>query len=301
METTIELLRASPALLIATVTLFGLIVGSFLNVVIHRLPRMMKRDWCEQCAELLEVQAPPQDDTPPDRYDLLTPASTCPSCGHRIRALENIPIVSWLLLRGRCASCDAPISARYPLVEAATGIMSALVAWQFGASAEMLLALLITWTLIALALIDYDTQYLPDSLTLPLLWLALLVSLWGGQLTTRQLALSPESAIIGAAVGYLSLWSVYMAFKLLTGKEGMGEGDFKLLAGLCAWLGWPMLIPILILSAGVGSVVGIALMASGVHERGKPIPFGPFLAAAGWLAMLSGDWLVGMYLPPELR
>jgi leader peptidase (prepilin peptidase)/N-methyltransferase len=281
-------------LLIVSAMLLGLVVGSFLNVVVHRLPRMLQRDWCEQCAELLEVDAPEPD---PPTYNLMTPPSTCPGCGHRIRALENIPIVSWLMLRGKCAGCDQAISMRYPIVEAATAVMSGLIAWHFGATPEMVLALLITWVLIVLALIDYDTTLLPDSLTLPLLWLALLVSLRGGELTTRTLALSPESAIIGAAVGYLSLWSVFMGFKLLTGKEGMGAGDFKLLAGLCAWLGWQALLPILVLGAGVGSIVGITLIATGRQDRSKPIPFGPFLAAAGWIALLYRDALVAVYLP----
>lgn len=294
MQSLLDLYAASPVLLIVSAVLLGLIVGSFLNVVVHRLPRMLHRDWCEQCSELLEVDAPEPD---PPTYNLMSPPSTCPGCGHRIRALENVPIVSWLMLRGKCAGCGKAISMRYPIVEAATAVMSGVVAWHFGATPEMVLALVITWVLIVLALIDYDTTLLPDSITLPLLWLALLVSLWGGELTTRTLALSPESAIIGAAVGYLSLWSVFMGFKLFTGKEGMGAGDFKLLAGLCAWLGWQALLPILVLGAGVGSIVGVTLIATGRQERSKPIPFGPFLAAAGWIALLYRDALVAVYLP----
>jgi leader peptidase (prepilin peptidase)/N-methyltransferase len=296
----IAALAASPLLLVCATALLGLVIGSFLNVVIHRLPIMMHRDWCEQCTELLGVEKETTA-APKQAFDLITPPSTCPKCGRRIRALENVPVLSWLLLRGRCAGCGATISARYPIVEAATAVMSALVAWRFGATPEMLMALVITWVLIVLALIDYDTQLLPDTLTLPLLWLALLASLWGGDLTTRHLALSPESAIIGAVAGYLSLWSVYMLFKLLTGKEGMGEGDFKLLAALCAWLGWPLLLPILVLSAGVGSIIGVGLLLAGRHDRNKPLPFGPFLAAAGWIAVLYADQLTAVYLPPDLR
>ncbi len=293
MQSLLDAFVASPLLLVASVFVLGLLVGSFLNVVIHRLPRMMERDWRVQCAELTGA-APPADADQP--YDLVRPPSTCPQCGHRIRAHENIPVISWLALRGRCAGCAAPISPRYPLVEAGTALLSGLVAAHFGATPEMLLALLVTWMLIALAVIDFDTTYLPDSITLPLLWLALLASLWGGELTTRTLALSPESAIIGAVAGYLSLWSVYMGFKLLTGKEGMGFGDFKLLSALGAWLGWTMLPLIVLLSAVVGATVGIALIATGRQSREKPIPFGPFLAAAGWIAMLYGDRLIGLYL-----
>ncbi|MEM9383644.1 MAG: A24 family peptidase [Pseudomonadota bacterium] len=294
MSALIELLAAYSALLVSTVTLLGLLVGSFLNVVIHRLPRMMETDWRQQCAELTG-QAPSAEPSAP--YNLLVPRSACPACGHQITAVENIPVISWLLLRGRCSACKTPISVRYPLVELASAALSALVALRFGASAEMLLALGITWALLALALIDFDTTYLPDSITQPLLWAALLVSLWGGgQVSREALALSPASAITGAIAGYLSLWSVYMGFKLLTGKEGMGFGDFKLLAALGAWLGWLALPLIVLLSAVVGAIVGVALIASGKLSRDKPMPFGPFLAAAGWLAMLYGEQLTAFYL-----
>lgn len=291
----IEALIAYPAMLITTVAVLGLVVGSFLNVVIHRLPRMMEREWREQCSEFMGHGA---SESAPEQapYNLLTPRSSCPACGHQIKALENIPVVSWLALRGRCSNCGTAISPRYPLIEIACAALSALVAVRFGASAEMLLALAITWSLLALAMIDFDTTYLPDSITQPLLWAALLASLWGGELTHEALALTPQSAIIGAAAGYLSLWSVYMGFKLLTGKEGMGFGDFKLLAALGAWLGWLALPLIVLLSAVVGAAVGISLIATGKLSRDKPMPFGPFLAAAGWLAMLYGEQLAGFYL-----
>ncbi len=287
-----DALVAYPALLIGTITLLGLLVGSFLNVVIHRLPRMMEREWKQQCAELAG-NAPTEPQAP---YNLVVPRSACPACGHQITAMENIPIISWLMLKGRCSACQTPISARYPLVELASAVLSALVVLRFGASVEMLLALAITWALLALALIDFDTTYLPDSITQPLLWAALFTSLLGGDVTREVLALGPASAITGAIAGYLSLWSVYMGFKLLTGKEGMGFGDFKLLAALGAWLGWLALPLIVLLSAVVGATVGIALIATGKLSREKPMPFGPYLAAAGWLAMLYGEQLSGFYL-----
>lgn len=293
MSAFIDALAAHPALLVSTIALLGLLVGSFLNVVIHRLPRMMEADWRQQCTELMGQEGGAE---PAPTYNLVVPRSACPACGHQITALENIPIISWLMLRGRCSACKTPISVRYPLVELATAILSALVALRFGASGEMLLALGITWALVALALIDFDTTYLPDSITQPLLWAALLTSLWGGELTREALALSPASAITGAIAGYLSLWSVYMGFKLLTGKEGMGFGDFKLLAALGAWLGWLALPLIVLLSAVVGATVGVTLIASGKLSRDKPMPFGPFLAAAGWLAMLYGEQLTAFYL-----
>lgn len=293
MQALITVFEAQTALWIGTVFLFGLLVGSFLNVVIHRLPRMMEREWRAQCAELTGAPDPQADEAP---WNLVVPRSACPACGHQIRAHENVPIVSWLALRGRCSACGTRISVRYPLVELATGVLSALTAAHFGVTAEALLALLITWSLIALTFIDFDTQLLPDSITQPLLWLALVVSLWGGTLTTQTLALSSSGAIIGATAGYLSLWSVYMGFKLLTGKEGMGFGDFKLLAALGAWLGWTALPLIVLLSAVVGATVGIALIATGRLDRERPMPFGPFLAAAGWIAMIYGDVLIALYL-----
>jgi len=281
-----ELLAAlsTPAGFTIACGVLGLLVGSFLNVVIHRLPRMMEADWQAQCAELrgepLPAAAP---------LSLVRPRSHCPQCGHPIGALENIPIVSWLLLRGRCSACKAPISARYPLVEALTGTLTALTALHFGFGLAAAGAIALVWSLIALTFIDFDTQFLPDSITLPLLWLGLLLNLWG---TFTDL----PSAVIGAMAGYLSLWSVYWGFKLATGKEGMGYGDFKLLAALGAWLGWQMLPLIILLSSLVGAVVGVALIILARHGRNVPIPFGPYLAAAGLLALFWGKELTSNYL-----
>jgi leader peptidase (prepilin peptidase)/N-methyltransferase len=272
-------------------------VGSFLNVVIHRLPVMMERQWREQCAELQPKGAAPGD--PPaaaEPYNLVVPRSACPACRAPIPAWHNVPVISWLLLRGRCASCQARISVRYPLIELLCGLLSAAVVWKFGASWPACAALLVTWFLIALTGIDLDHQLLPDSLTLPLLWGGLLASLGWSVLTSTNLPVSPTDSIIGAAAGYLSLWSVYHLFRLCTGKEGMGYGDFKLLAALGAWLGWRMLLPIVLCSAAVGAVVGIALIVLARRGRGAPIPFGPFLAAAGWLAMMWGPQWVNAYL-----
>ena len=271
---------ADPAAFTLAAGLFGLVVGSFLNVVIHRLPKMMERDWHSQCAELRGEMAPEAE-----ALTLATPRSRCPHCGHMITALENIPIVSWLILRGKCSACRAPISIRYPLVEAVTGLLSAFAAWHFGPSFAALGAILFIWAMVALTGIDFDTQLLPDSITLPLLWLGLLVNING---TFAPLS----SAVIGAVAGYLSLWSVYWGFKLTTGKEGMGFGDFKLLAAIGAWLGWQMLLPVILFSAATGAVVGIAMILLRRHGRDVPMPFGPFLAAAGWLVMMYAPTLV---------
>lgn len=257
----------------------GLTVGSFLNVVIHRLPRMMEADWRAQCAEL-EGREPLRAEP----YNLWVPRSACPACGTPLRASHNIPLLSYLLLRGRCAQCRAPISARYPLVEALTAVLSAVVAARFGWSAAGLLALLLVWALIALTFIDIDTTLLPDSITLPLLWLGLAANL-------AEVFVPLREAVIGAMAGYLSLWAVYWLFRIATGREGMGYGDFKLLAALGAWLGWKMLLPIILLSSVVGALVGIALMVIARRGREMPIPFGPYLAAAGLLALLFGDTL----------
>lgn len=274
----------TPGGLAALAGLLGLCIGSFLNVVIHRLPRMMERDWQMQCAELRnEVLEPAEPLT------LAVPRSRCPDCGHPIGALENIPVISYLLLRGRCAGCRAAISPRYPLVEAFTGLLSAYLAWRFGLGWQAAGALCLAWALIALTFIDFDTQLLPDSITLPLLWLGLLLNLFGAFTDLK-------SAVIGAMAGYLSLWSVYWLFKLATGKEGMGYGDFKLLAALGAWLGWQMLPAIILLSSLVGAVVGIALIVLARHGRNVPIPFGPYLAAAGIIALLWGRPLTQAYL-----
>jgi leader peptidase (prepilin peptidase) / N-methyltransferase len=286
-----------PAYWLALSFLLGLVVGSFLNVVIHRLPVMMQRQWREQCAELEPLDAgAAAATTVAEPYNLVVPRSACPACHAPIPAWHNIPVVSWLALRGRCANCQARISVRYPLIELLCAVLSAAVVWKFGVSWPGFGALLVTWFLIALTGIDLDHQLLPDSLTLPLLWGGLLASIGWSAHTTSSLPVSPTEAIIGAAAGYLSLWSVYHLFRLCTGKEGMGYGDFKLLAALGAWLGWHMLLPIVMCSAAVGAVVGIALIVLGRRARSVPIPFGPFLAAAGWLAMMWGPQWVSRYL-----
>jgi leader peptidase (prepilin peptidase) / N-methyltransferase len=309
MMPTIELLATSPALFIGVCLVLGLLVGSFLNVVIYRLPLMLERQWREQCAEISATPAPrsaaegamaatgaPAPAGQSERFNLIVPRSACPSCRAPITALQNIPLLSFLLLRGRCASCGAPISARYPLVEALTGVLSALVAWKFGFAWPTLAALLLTWFLIALTFIDIDHQLLPDSLTLPLLWLGLLLSLWSSQAGAAAVPVDTRSSLIGAIAGYVSLWSVYHLFRLLTGKEGMGYGDFKLLAALGAWLGWQMLLPTILMAALVGAVVGLGLIALRRQDRSAPIPFGPFLAGAGWLVLMFGRPLVASYL-----
>jgi leader peptidase (prepilin peptidase)/N-methyltransferase len=290
----IGLLQSSPVFLVTMTTLLGLLVGSFLNVVIHRLPIIMQREWHSQCRELLDIDS--AEDGQTEEYNLVRPRSACPSCKAPIKSWQNIPVISYVMLKGKCAACGASISARYPIIEAFTGLISALVAWHFGFGWEMLLGLIFSWTLIALSVIDIDHQLLPDSMTQPLLWLGLALSLWHTDIDGMSLVQSPAAAIIGALAGYLSLWSVYQLFKLLTGKEGMGYGDFKLLAALGAWLGWKTLPLIVILSALVGAVVGITLIAMTGRGRHKPIPFGPFLAAAGWIAMMWGDILINRYL-----
>ncbi len=280
----IELLLTEPAFFTGLVFLFSLLIGSFLNVVIHRLPKMMETDWHAQCAELRGEAVP---EAP--RYSLWLPRSACPQCGHQITALENIPLLSWLWLRGRCSACSTPISARYPLVELLTALLSAVAAWKWGVSVQTLGALLLVWTLISLTFIDLDTTLLPDSLTLPLLWLGLLFNL-GAHFA------SLSDAVIGAMVGYLVLWSVYWLFKLVTGKEGMGYGDFKLLAALGAWLGWQMLPVTLLLSSVVGASIGVAMIVLVKHDRRVPIPFGPYLAGGGLVALFFGADLTQAYL-----
>ena len=293
----IELLATSPALFTGTCLVLGLAVGSFLNVVIYRLPIMLDRQWRAQCAELAhpDPHATTVAAEPGQRFDLVVPRSACPSCKAPITALQNIPLVSWVALRGRCARCGAPISVRYPLIELLTGLLSAWVAVRFGFGLPGFAALLLTWFLIALAFIDLDHQLLPDSLTLPLLWLGLTLSLLGPQ-SGASIPVDVRSSLIGAIAGYLSLWSVYHLFRLITGKEGMGYGDFKLLAALGAWLGWQMLLPVILIAAVVGAFVGIALLAIRRQSRSTPIAFGPFLAAAGWLVLMFGHGLVGRYL-----
>lgn len=274
----------SPAALAAVAGLFGLLVGSFLNVVIHRLPIMMQREWQSQCAELRGETLAEQP-----ALNLWVPRSRCPACGHTITALENIPVLSYLVLRGRCSACQAPISPRYPLVELCAGALCTAATWHWGASAAALGAIVLLLSLLTLALIDADTQLLPDDITLPLLWAGLGFNLFGTFATL-------SSAVIGAMAGYLSLWSVYWGFRLLTGKEGMGYGDFKLLAALGAWMGWQLLPVIVLLSSVVGAVIGVILMVLGRHGRGTPLPFGPYLAAAGVIALFAGHEINSRYL-----
>lgn len=262
----------------------GLLVGSFLNVVIHRLPKMLEREWTAQCAEWSGGEAPAAE-----RYNIAVPASHCPHCGHRIRAWENVPVVSYLALRGRCSGCGAAISPRYPIVEALAGLGAAGAFWVFGTGWQAIGAALLIWTLIALTFIDYDTQLLPDDLTLPLLWLGLLFNLF-------SVFTSLESAVIGAMAGYLALWTVYWLFKLIRGKEGMGYGDFKLLAAIGAWLGWQVLPAVIFFSSLVGAVTAVTMLALRGGDHNRPIPFGPYLAAAGVLALFWGQPMMKWYL-----
>jgi len=284
--TIINYIEASPAFFITAVALFGAAVGSFLNVVIHRLPIMMQRQWQQQCSELNNPGEPSQ---PAETFNLAKPDSRCPHCGHMIRAWENIPIISYLFLKGCCSGCDANISIRYPIIEAITAALSALAAWQFGLSWETAGALLLTWSLVSLTMIDFDHQLLPDSITLPFLWIGLALNLFG-------VYTDLSSAVIGAMAGYLSLWSVYWGFKLLTGKEGMGYGDFKLLAMLGAWMGWQALPVIILLSSLVGAVIGIGMIVIRGRDRSIPIPFGPYLAIAGLIAFYWGTDLTNAYM-----
>jgi leader peptidase (prepilin peptidase)/N-methyltransferase len=283
LENISDLLQIKPEMTVFLCGLFGLFIGSFLNVVIYRLPVMMQRSWRQQCQELLE-----QDIESHERFNLAVPASRCPTCGHQIRALENIPVISFLLQRGRCKHCKTKISARYPAIELLTAIVSGVVAWQFGFGWVLAFALLLSWALIALTFIDFDHQLLPDDITLPLLWLGLILSIF-------NLFTDMQSSIIGAVAGYLTLWSVYQLFKLTTGKEGMGYGDFKLLAVFGAWFGWQALPMVILLSSLVGALVGVSLILFRGRDRQLPIPFGPYLAAAGWIAMLWGDLIIGSY------
>ena len=282
----LQLLASQPAALISLAVVLGLLIGSFLNVVIHRLPIMLEREWREQCAWL---DGEPAAAPAAARYDLIQPRSACPRCGHQIAWYENIPILSWLFLRGKCSACGMAISARYPLVEALTGLFFGYAAWRWGVSLATPALCLFLASLVALACIDLDTRLLPDSITLPLAWAGLLANLNGA------LVPLPE-AVIGAVAGYLSLWTVYHLFKLLTGKEGMGFGDFKLLAALGAWLGWKMLLPILLAASISGAVVGIGLILFAGHDRAKPIPFGPWLVLGGFIALFWGDDLVRLWL-----
>ena len=288
-----ELFSQSPELFIAFAFAFALLIGSFLNVVIYRLPLMMQREWHEQCAELQEAEKP----TLPDGvFNLVIPRSACPSCGTKITAWQNVPVLSYILLRGQCANCKQKISSRYPLVELFTALLAAGCAWRFGFGWEALMAIGLTCTLVAISMIDYDYQLIPDSIVLPLVWVGLAMSLFHPMSGAEILFIAPSNSIIGAMVGYLSLWSVYQLFKLITGKEGMGYGDFKLLAALGAWLGLQAVPMIILMSAVVGAIVGIGLIVIRGRDRQLPIPFGPYLAAAGWITMLYGENVKNAYL-----
>lgn len=290
----LNILQEQPVLFITLSVILGLMVGSFLNVVIHRLPKMMEHEWHRNCQELQsqEIQGQAlqaQEPAPVEKYNLIAPRSACPSCGHKITALENIPVVSYLFLRGKCSACNASISLRYPLIEALTGALAGLIAWHFGYSSMAVAAWAFTLALVALTFIDFDTQLLPDDITLPLLWLGLLYNFNTGFTDLH-------SAVMGAVAGYLSLWSIYWLFKLVTGKEGMGYGDFKLLAAIGAWFGWQLLPAVILLSSLVGSVVGIGLILLAKQGRNVPIPFGPFLAMGGIAALFWGPQLSRFYL-----
>ena len=282
-----EFFVANPISLPAIVFALGLVVGSFLNVVIYRLPLMMEAEWTAQCRGLLEI-SDNNDSGEKPAFNLAIPNSHCPQCKHEISALENIPVVSWLVQKGKCRHCLAPISPRYPMIELATAILSALVTFHFGFSLLTLAVLVLTWGLIALTMIDYDYQLLPDDITLPLLWLGLLINSSG-------LIVSLEDAVYGAIAGYVLLWGVYWLFKLLTGKEGMGYGDFKLLSALGAWLGWQALPMIILLSSLVGAVIGIGFIGILGRDRNIPIPLGPYLASAGFLSLIWGNEITGFY------
>lgn len=286
MDTLIQYLSANPAAFAGLSAMLGLVVGSFLNVVIHRLPKMLERQWQSECAEL---QGRPAEPTP--TYNLISPRSACPACNHHIGPLQNIPVVSYLMLRGKCGACGAAISLRYPVVEIVSALLTAYIGWRFGASWTALATMVFGWAMIALAMIDLDTFFLPDSITLPLVWLGLLAQLAG-----LYPKVGIEAAVIGAAAGYLSLWSVFWLFKLATGKEGMGYGDFKLLAAIGAWMGWKALPLVILLSSLVGAIVGIGLILARRQGRDVPIPFGPYLVVAGLIALFWGDELTRRYL-----
>jgi leader peptidase (prepilin peptidase)/N-methyltransferase len=274
-----------PALFLGTLFVLGLLVGSFLNVVIYRLPVMMQREWRRECLEFLE-QA---QESEVEKFNLNVPRSRCGNCGHQITVLENIPVISYLALGGKCSSCKATISPQYPLVEVFTGIVSVIIGWHFGVSIQTLAALFFSWCLIAASGIDIGHKLLPDSITLPLLWLGILLSLF-------DVFVSLEDSVIGAMAGYMSLWTVFILFKIVTGKEGMGHGDFKLLAMLGAWLGWQPLFVVILTSSVVGATIGISMILLKKTERGTQIPFGPYLAAAGWITLLWGYQLMHFYL-----
>lgn len=281
----IDFWQSNPLVFTLTIAVLGLLVGSFLNVLVYRLPKMMMRDWRSQAREVLEMPAEEQGET----FNLLLPNSSCPHCEHEIRPWENIPLLSWLFLRGRCSSCQGPISQRYPLVELAGGVLAGVIAWQYGVSWDTLAMLVLTWGLLAMSLIDADHQILPDVLVLPLLWLGLILNSFG-------MFVSLSDAFWGAVIGYMSLWSIFWLFKAVTGKDGMGYGDFKLLALLGAWGGWQILPLTILLSSLVGAVLGVIILRVQRNSLSKPIPFGPYLALAGWIALIWGDQITSGYL-----
>ena len=280
----ITLLQTNSVFFISLCTTIGLVAGSFLNVIIFRLPKMMEREWNQQCSELRGETTKPLP-----TFNLVKPCSECPHCKHKITALESIPIISYLALRGRCSQCNTSISLRYPIMEALTGIMSGFIAWHFGYGFITVAALIFVWSMIALAFIDLDTQLLPDEVTLPLLWIGLLINLGNGFTDI-------SSAVIGAASGYIFLWLIYWCFKIATGKEGMGYGDFKLLAVIGAWFGWKMLPLVILLSSLAGAVIGIGLIIVAKNKRDTPFPFGPYLVGGGLVALFWGDQLNRTYL-----
>ena len=288
MSNLIELFQLYPAFYLGTIFIVGLLVGSFLNVVIFRLPKMMENDWNQQCCELLDIDDP-QYKKEKVNFNLITPRSRCPACNHQIKAIENIPVISYLFLKGKCSNCQNKISIRYPLVEFVSAIAVTIVAFYFGVSLQTFFAICLTWALITLSMIDFDHQLLPDDITLPFLWLGIIINLF-------NVFTDIESSILGAIFGYGILWIVYITFKLITGKEGMGHGDFKLLAMLGAWFGWQSLPLIIILSSVVGATVGISLMIFKSHNRTSAIPFGPYLAIAAWISMLWGSYIMSAYL-----
>ncbi len=281
----IDYLQSSAAAFYVVIGILGLLIGSFLNVVIHRLPKMMHAGWRRECCEFLKIQ---DEERTEERYDLIKPRSGCPHCQHKVTAFENIPLISYLALGGKCSACKRPISLRYPAVELLSCLAALTVAWHFGFSLQTAFALLLTWALIALSMIDIDCQLLPDDITLPFLWLGLALNLFG-------LFTDIQSSLIGAMLGYGILWSVYVLFKAVTGKEGMGFGDFKLLAMLGAWLGWQVLPLIIILASLTGAIIGIGMIVLRHHERRTPIAFGPYLAIAGWVALIWGAWIMNQY------
>jgi leader peptidase (prepilin peptidase)/N-methyltransferase len=284
----LQALESMPVLFYASVVVLGLVLGSFLNVVILRLPVILKNNWSQQCRELLDPEHE-EDDASRQPFNLLRPASHCPSCGHRIRAIENIPVVSYIFLKGRCSACHTRIPPRYPIIELVTALLSVFTALHFGYTQQTAAALAFTWMIIPLCVIDYDEQLLPDCITLPLLWAGLALSLAG-------VFIDSQASIIGAMSGYLCLWVVFHLFKLVTGKEGMGYGDFKLLAAIGAWVGWQALPVVILFSSVVGAITGILLIAVKGRQRSQPIPFGPFLASAGWITLLWGQDILDLYL-----